>query len=265
MQKYTRLLTLVLLFFLTLNSLDAKQQTVVLQVNESLPIWSQNLPMGGMGSEIVQAISKEVGIETHIDFIPLKRLIADTTNNDLGNPLFYIQNQEFAQIIPIAVSYNSFIAYKNNINTILLNSKTKSIRIGVIKGTRPNINISSQFATFEENYSHKSLFRKLKAGRLDLVLELDLVGKVIKKEDSNFSSAIVDMSSSPIAILIDISYPNAEAIASRYQKGLDIIMNNGVYQKILDKYYTKEFMPSNWYNDLSKFKTIYTIDLRGNN
>ena len=263
MRNQTTFFTLILLFLLPLSHLNAKSQTVVLQVNESLPIWSQKLPFGGMGSEIIQAISKEVNMDTRIDFIPLKRLIADTTNNDIGNPLFYMDKQEFAAIIPIAVSYNSFFAYKNDINSLLLNSKGKPIRVGVLKGTAQNM--SSKLAYLEESSSHQSLFKKLKVGRIDLVLELDLVGKNIINNDKGFTSSIIDNSSSPIAILLDINYPNAEAIALEYKKGLDIIIKNGTYQKILDKYYTNKSLPPNWYRDLSKFNMIYSIDYKGSN
>lgn len=268
MKKYTLLWSVVSLLYFTLNTLHANEQTVVLQVNESAPIWSKNLPSGGLGVEIVQAISQEMGIKTYIEFIPLKRLIANTSNNDIGNPLFYMNNQEFAAIIPIAVSYSSFFTYKKTVGKLLSETLPKERRIGILKGTNPNIKISEQFGVFEESTSQESLFKKLKAGRLDLVVELNLVGtemirKLFPNEVKNFDSSVVLDSSSPIAIMIDISYPNANAIALLYQKGLDRIIKNGVYEKILEKYYVKSSIPYNWYHNLSKFKTLYSIDIEG--
>lgn len=266
MNKNTLLWRSVLFFCLTLSALRAEEQTVILQVNESSPIWTEKLPLGGMGSEIVQAISKEMGMKTRIEFVPLKRLVADTTNNDVGNPLFYMNNQEFAAIIPIAVSYNSFFTYDNDANS----ATPKVKRIGVLKGALSNISLSKKFGSFEESYSHKSLFKKLKAGRLDLVLELDLVGRemisqLFPDESERFNAQVVLNSNSPIAIMIDVNYPNANAIGFRYQEGLDRIVKNGVYRKILEKYHENSLVLPRWQSDLSKYKAIYSMDFRENN
>lgn len=259
--KYTKLWQAILLFYLTLGTLHAEQETVILQVNESSPIWSQKLPSGGMGSEIIEAISKEMDIKTRIEFIPLKRLIADITNNDLGNPLFYMDNQEFAAIIPIALSYNSFFTYKNDAQSVLSNTIPKERRIGILKGTLSKKGLSEHLGFFDQSSSHASLFKKLKAGRLDLVMELNLVGRETLKNlfpnsVGDFNIEIIPQSVSPIAILIDIDYPNANAIASLYKEGLSRIIKNGVYQSILEKYH-KSPLPDNWYSDLSKFTAIY--------
>lgn len=265
MKKHTGLLPAILLFCLTLGALRAEQQAVVLQVNESSPIWSQKLPLGGMGAEIVQAISKEMGMKTDIEYISLKRLIADTTNNDIGNPLFYMDNQEFAAIIPIAISYSSFFTYKNKVKNVLSDTSPIARRIGVLKGTNLNMTAFKRFGFFEESASHESLFKKLKAGRLDLVVELSLVGRETIKnffpnDVESFDAMVAPNSSSPIAIMIDVNCPNANAIGLRYREGLERIVKNGVYQKILEKYYANAPIPSSWRSDLSKFKTIYSID-----
>lgn len=262
MIKHTLLRLATLLFYFTLGTLYAQQQTVILQVNESSPIWSQKLPSGGMGSEIIEAISKEMDMKTNIEFIPLKRLIADITNNDLGNPLFYMDNQEFAAIIPIALSYSSFFTYKNDAQNVFSNILPKERRIGILKGTLSKKGLSEHLGFFDQSSSHKSLFKKLKAGRLDLVMELSLVGietlkNLYPNSIDDFYVEIIPQSVSPIAILIDIDYPNANAIALLYKEGLSRIIKNGVYQSILEKYYKQNTIPDNWYSDLSKFTAIY--------
>ncbi len=270
MKKNTVLWTAILFFCLTLNIVHAEQPTVVLQVNESSPIWSAQFPLGGMGGEIVQAISKEMGMKTRIEFIPLKRLIADTTNNDIGNPLFYMDNQAFEEIIPIAVSYSAFFTYDNDVENVLSEIDAKTKRIGVLQGTLTDFTASKSFGSFEKSTSQESLFKKLKAGRLGLVLTLNLVGlETIKhlfpNEFERFDVKVISNSGSPIAIMIDSNYPNANAIGLRYQEGLDRILKNGVYQKILEKYHEKDSIPTNWHTDLLKFKAIYSMNFDGNN
>ncbi|MDA7816715.1 transporter substrate-binding domain-containing protein [Sulfurimonas sp.] len=256
-------LTLILLFCILLNPLYSQDDIVVLQVNESFPVWSKSLPSGGMGSEIIQAISKEENIKTQIQFVPLKRLIADTTNNDIGNPLFYMPNQEFLQIIPIAVSYNILLSYRNDVNNILENKRKEQLRVGILKGTKSNINLSNKFVHFEESAYNDSLLKKLIANRLDLVLKLDLAGRTIMHNNHNINAKLLDNSASPIAILLDINYPNAKEIALKYKNGLNKIIENGIYKKILQKYY-KTDIPGQWFNDLKKFTYIYTIDTEDN-
>jgi hypothetical protein len=56
----------ILLITCSLSVVQADEPTVVFQVNESAPYWTQKDAAGGMGSEIVSAISKEMGLKTRI-------------------------------------------------------------------------------------------------------------------------------------------------------------------------------------------------------
>lgn len=270
MGKGFPLLAIFLGLGLWLNVVDAEQQTVVLQVNESAPIWSEQLPLGGMGGEIVQAISNEMGLNTRIEFIPLKRLIADFTNNDIGNPLFYMENQEFAAIIPIAISYSAFFSYNQDIDLVLTELETKPKRIGLLQGTLSDFITASSFGHFEESSTQDSLFKKLKSDRLDLVIELNLVGlekikRLFPNHKHNFNAKVIPHSGSPVAIMIDANTPNAKTLGMQYQEGLSRIIKNGVYQQILEKYHQNTSIPSNWHTDLLKFSQIYSLDFNGHN
>lgn len=247
----------------------APQSVVLLQANESAPYWSEKLSDGGMGTEIVQAISQEMGMKTHIEFLPLKRIIADTKGNPLGDPLFYMSNQDFAAIIPIALSYTAFFSYHKNTKKISPPTLSTVKKIGILKGVQSDILALKQYGDFEESYTRESLFKKLKAGRLDLVLELDLVGlntisTLFPNEANHFETQIVPESSAPIAIMIDNSYPDAIGIGLRYQQGLHRILKNGTYAKIVKKYYKSRPIPSGWYNDLSKYESLYAPTLARN-
>jgi ABC-type amino acid transport substrate-binding protein len=66
-------------------------------------------------------------------------------------------------------------------------------------------------------------------------------------------------SSSPIAILLANEQPNARDIAKKYKKGLQAIIENGVYQKIVKKYYTTQLIPDSWFEDLQMYNQLYTI------
>lgn len=249
--------------------LHADEPTVVFQVNESPPYWSQKHSSGGLGSEILQAISKEIGLTTRIEFVPLRRLIADTSNNDVGNPLFYMDNQDFSAIIPIAISYSSFFYYHKDAKQISSNTQHQPMRIGSLSGTSGGQAGLRGFGKLEESHSKESLFKKLKAGRIDTAVELNLAGretisKLFPNEIDHFNVHIIPESAAPIAIMIDTNYPNGATMGKRYQEGLHRILKNGVYQKILKKYSQNTAIPAHYYSDLSKFEALYSSDLGGN-
>lgn len=257
---------LILIFLLLPLSLVAREKlTITLQTNESSPYWINNGSGKGMGCEIIQAISKEMDISTKIEFRPLKRMIVDTTNNELGNPLFYMNNQSFAAIVPIAVTYSAFFSYLPHLQECSRNThECTQKRIGALKGTISDPGALVAFGHFEESYSHESLFKKLRRGRIDLALELDLVGHktlrtLFPNEVENFEVRIIPETASPIAILIDSSTKDALKIGYRYQEGLHRIIKNGTYQKILQKYYGAMPIPETWYSNLINFETLYAL------
>lgn len=259
-----------LLWLLSLPS-QTQAVEVMLDANESPPFWSIELPYDGMCGEIVHAISSEVGLNSYIRFFPLTRLIEDDSNNDLGNPQFYMASQDFEAVIPVAI-YNTAVFYhkpKHDKKPSFRNLEDlKGYKIGVLKGTLANFSkFEKAGISFEESYTQKSLFKKLKRGRVDLVVEIELLGRnMIKKlypeEAEDFAAEAIPGSAAPIAILLDDDYPDATVIGDQYRLGLSRIIDNGRYQKILDKYYEADDLPVDWFENLERFDRIYNY--RGN-
>lgn len=243
----------------------ARGETVVLTANESPPYWSKILPLNGLGGEIVAAMSDAAGLESRIEFMPLKRLIEDTTNNDLGNPIFYMENQEFAAIIPIAISRVALYSYHPT-HQKAMPFKTlqdlRGYRIGALSGTIMNRAPFEKLGIhIETSYTQESLFKKLHYGRLDFVWEIDLIGqqmiaKLFPDESTNFVAIALPNSISPIAIMLDQNYPNADAIAQRYRYGLAKIIKNGRYFEIINRYYLQP-PPKSWFKELNRLTRLY--------
>jgi polar amino acid transport system substrate-binding protein len=221
---------LISIFFIFISIVYGTQQgedIVILEANEAPPFWSSDMYENGMAGEIVYEISKATGTNTKIVFKPLSRLIEDDTNNDLGNPAFFIVNQDFAYVIPIAIYYVSFYYYKpNQKNALEFHSidDLKGKKIGTLKGTLMKSSyFKKEGIVFEESYSQESLFKKLKLGRLDIVIEIELVSESIisrlfPNEIDNFVKIPFSKSSYPIAIMLAQEYPNVERIAQDYKK-----------------------------------------------
>lgn len=254
-----------ILFFL-LSSKVVFCNPVILRANESVPYWSKNLPHNGLGGALVEAISRAGGVESTIEFTPLKRMIEDSTDNNLGNPVFYIDNQDFAAIIPIAITQVG-LYYYNPLHDKRVTFKSlgdlKGFRVGALSGTITNRAIFEQAGIiFETSYSQESLFKKLQHGRLDFVLELDLVGqqtiaKIFPTERKNFEVIVLPKSVSPIAIMLDKNYPNVENIAYRYRQGLAKIIKDGSYNEIVSSYYESHQLPLSWLKELNRFSHLY--------
>jgi polar amino acid transport system substrate-binding protein len=239
---------------------------VILKANESPPYWSKTLPHNGFGGELVEAISRAGGVESLIEFAPLKRMIEDTTDNNLGNPIFYMDNQDFAAIIPIAITQVGLYFYNpNHDKKVVFNSlrDLNGFRVGALSGTVANRVMFEQAGIiFETSYSQESLFKKLQHGRLDFVLELDLVGsqtiaRIFPAQRKSFEVIALPKSVSPIAIMLDKNYPDVENIAYRYRQGLAKIIKDGTYQEIINLYYYPQQPPNLWLKELNRFSRLY--------
>jgi polar amino acid transport system substrate-binding protein len=269
MNKGRRQALSLFLIWLAISPLTLSAGTISFGANESPPYWSKTLEGNGMCGEIVHAISAAVGLTSAIEFMPLKRLINDDSNNDLGNPIFYMETQSFAAIIPIAIYKVNFIYYrphhKQGIPINHLRDLT-DYKTGILKGTLANRSYFSQAGiVFETSYSEDSLIKKMKLGRIDLSLGIDLVAKTSIKnlfpdEIDNFSFIGIDNADSPIAVMISEDYPDAKNIGDKFKEGLNIIIKNGIYQQIIEKYYGAGNIPDNWLKDLEKFNQLYNFD-----
>jgi len=225
----------------------ASAEIVEFGVNESPPFWSENKAHQGMCGAIMQALSEETGIEAKIYFKPLKRLINDVHNNDIGNPELYMYQQAFVSIIPILSYRSAFYAYqpKNGEKPALqLNSLTDlaQYKVGILKGALIDKVAFEQVGVyFETSYKQSSLFKKLKVGRIDLVLEIDLAAESIIHDlypelVEDFIKIAVPHSKAVIAIMLSEDLPQAKEIAEKYHKALEKIIKNGRYAEILRAY-----------------------------
>jgi polar amino acid transport system substrate-binding protein len=259
----------ILLLIILQSPLYSQEGAVVLEANDSPPYWSKTLPNDGIGGEIVYAISKACGVKSKIVFKPLSRIIENETNNEVGNPAFFMANQDFAAIIPIALYHISLCYYDpEHKDKFVFKSLSdlKGKKIGVLKGTLiDNSYFKQEGILFEESYSHESLFKKLKLGRLDMVIEIDLVVQQTLKqfypqETDDFIQLDISAATSPIAIMLANEYPDAKNIAKKYRQGLKKIVQDGTYEKILGKYYIKGTLPDGWFKELDRFEQLYKMD-----
>ncbi len=252
---------------------ETNKVNVILEANIAPPFWSPNLPFNGLGGEIIHEISKIEDINATIVYKPLSRIIDDDSNNDLGNPAFFIKNQEYQEIIPILIYDIAFYYYEkdhiqlhhtsNSHHEAITLDDLQGKKIGVLKGS----NIDRKFfqnigINFEESYNQESLFKKLKIGRVDYVLEIELVGnqiidRLFSSVGNDFVSIPIAGESNPIAIMLAYEQKDAALIARKFRHGLEQIIQNGVYQAIFDKYAYGKKLSEEWFYILKMYNMIY--------
>lgn len=246
---------------LALASLAASAGNVVeldFTSTESPPVWSEKLPGNGLGGELLKALAEEAHVRARIHYLPLKRYEKLNRDNRLGNP-YYFLGQEFTAVIPILATKSVFCFYQPHHPQGLTFERLADLQgktLGVIRGTLEDKNEFSQFGiTVEENTSLDALFKKLRAGRVDLILVLDIVAhayvdKLFPDENTLFRQIEVPGGSTPIALMLASSTPDARQVADKLRLALDRIMANGVYLGILKKYYADNQFPKDWQQTL---------------
>jgi polar amino acid transport system substrate-binding protein len=265
-------LVAVVIFGLVSDSSANAETTLHFISSETPPFWSQTLYLDGMCGEILHEISKEIGIKTIIEYQPTIRMIESVGYNLLGNPGFFLYNHDFSTIIPIAVIRLALFYYKPHHNKGIAHSRLEDLKgytIGIMKGSLSHADISffSEYGIqFEESYSKESLFKKLMLGRIDLCIEIELSGlKIINRlfpdEAYKFSRLEIQRSITPVTVMIENNYPNGRQLGWDIKKGLEAIIKNGKYHKILEKYYGKGNIPDDWFKLLERYRQKYDLSL----
>lgn len=246
-----------LIVLVWLPSFQARAETVelVLYSTDSPPIWSPNLSNKSLGAEILETIAQEAGLSIKIDYLPLKRYEHLTSGNRVGNPSYFI-DQEFAAVIPLLTTQAGFFYYQphhregNRFHSLMdLNGLT----LGVIRGT---VASKDEFLSYgvkiEENTSLEALFNKLKQGRIDVALVIDItayyyISRLFPNEIDNFQFNALANGETPITIMLDKNTPNAKKLTVKIRQALQKIIADGRYYQILSRHqYANETIAADW-------------------
>ena len=225
-----------------------------------------------MCGEILHEISKEIGVKSVIEYLPTTRMIESVGSNLLGNPEFFLSDHDFSAIVPIAVSRLALFYYKPHHNKGITYKKLEDLKgytIGVMKGSilRKDLSFFNEYGiNFEQSYSKESLFKKLKLGRLDLSIEIELSGLLIidrlfHDEANKFRRIEIQRSITPVTVMIESNSPNGRLLGENIKKGLEVIIKNGKYHEILEKYYGEGNIPGDWFKLLERYQQMYGLSL----
>lgn len=229
-------------------ALDARGDggPIVFQSTETPPIWSETMPSGGMGGEILQLLSEAAGVKYSINYLPVKRFRASSAAYIVGDPGILTTERNRA-VFPIATFHAAYFYYRPHHDALEIHrmADLSGHNLGVMRGT---IEDMDQFVrhkiNVEESDSIETLLRMLKKGRIDVAILVDLAGRhlireMFPEEQDDFVQVVIHGSVRPIAVMVDLDTPNGKDIAQLYRQVLKKTLGSRQYREILQKYYRK--------------------------
>lgn len=245
------LLLIVVLIF-SARTCFAEDVRVVFATGEWPPFSSETLPEYGRATALVSAICKAAGILPSYEFYPWKRAELKVVKGEIfaAFPYAFSKEREELFIFSDTIFYgvNMFIYYDHN-------QKTKSAvpydglddlrgyRIGVISGSFLSSTLENAGLDYESTTSIDQSIHKLVAGRLefcvdDQVVLHDAIQRLYPDKINHFKFLTKPLGrKTPTGLLVSPTYPGARNILAKFNKGLEVIKQNGEYDRIIEKYH----------------------------
>lgn len=232
---------------------------------ESPPIWSEHLDQGGLGGEVLRAITDTARLTIVVQYLPLKRYEGLEQGNRLGNPLFFV-GREFGAVIPLLVTQAVFCHHRPHrpggfvFRTL---ADLEGLALGVERGSLEEKEaFERRGITVEENASAAAVLKKLREGRVDVALLLDVmvhyhISQLFPEEAADFVCSDVPRGMTPIALMLDEDTPQARHLADTMRRTLRQLIDDGTYQRILAKYYGAVGVPRDWAVRLRRLSQQY--------
>ncbi len=231
------------------NNPEPKRDEVILTTGEWPPYTSENIISYGFFTEIVTTAFKEIGYKPLINFYPWKRCEELVKKGEAFAAFPYSINEERSKHFnfsdPVMEGYTRFFYYDkpegyfnyNELNDLM------EYTIGVVSGYFYIEMLTNAGLENSLDYSDNeiSAIKKLIEGRVDLVPLNTVNGwEIIKKEfpadEDKFDSLDKELIQTDLRLIVSKRYTEASSILNRFNRGLEIIKNNGIYNQILEKH-----------------------------
>lgn len=230
---------LVLLLFGSLLSKD-----LLLLTDNWEPYYGPDLKNGGYLAEIVVAAFKEVGVDVKVEFKPWKRVIKEVKDGDADGILGLYFKRERLKFLeysePIETTQVALFTLKDRDISYRNLYDLRNYKIGIVRGysTTKEFDNASFLFKDEASTSNQNLI-KLIHKRSDIIVDSR---KVIEYNLSKYmpdkmdTIKIIDPPLQLNELYIAISKRNRNylELTQKFNKGLKIIKENGVYDSIIE-------------------------------
>lgn len=257
-----------LLMLAMTQNVQGEDDTIVFESTETAPFWSETMPGGGMGGEILRLLSEQAGLKYSINYLPIKRFRASSAPYIVGDPGI-LTTDRHRLVIPIAIFHSAYFYYRPHHDAINIRSldDLSGHTIGVLRGTiEGREQMLQRQIKLEEADSNESLVRMLKKGRIDVAILVDLAGQHLIEtefphEQDNFVLHVIPRSVRPLAIMVDQDTANGKDISLRYLQVLHKVQHTQRYHQILQKYYGQDAAAQQAHQELSRLQDYYESTL----
>lgn len=220
---------------------------LVITTGEWSPFVSSNLPGNGFISEIIKEACQAAGLTVTIQFVPWSRSEAIIEHGKVFASFPFSSNETRAKFAyfskPIATSRTVFFYNKEKMVDFTFSQldEIKSYLVGGVRGYyyEPLFKKTGLYVDYSDN--EDDALKKLFFGRVDLMPLNELVGwesikRLYPDQAGKFASSVTAVDKQDLTLMISRKYPNATILLKRFNTGLATIINNGAYQRIIEKH-----------------------------
>ena len=225
----------------------------------------------GIISDIIILSCEKANLIYSPVFLPLKRAQKSFIQEEIpfifGNPnhlISYIEGKNInLNYVPFFYLRGSYFFYKPNWagpDDYEEYSDLKKYTLGVPRGYYLIPTYKSHAIKLELYNSIENATKMLISGRIDLLEHFDFYMYNIANNSDNISSSDLGFLKKESTVSITgITYysdnKESDEIAQKFKKGLNIILENGEYYKIIQRYYQQEMIPQYQIDFINKLKS----------
>ena len=236
-----RLLFALLLFLLPAT---ASAQTFVLATSDYPPFCSES---GGLAMDIIDAALDAVGAKAKYEFLPWKRCEICLEAGECDGTFPYSYTPERAKKFffsePIFNSDAVFFMLKSKMPRWDYNGidSLKGYKIACVHGYFYEEQFIKNGLDCHIVPTAKNAFAMLLEGRVDLVIDTKIIGLTLIDSINKHGRKLIKMSKTPIRsgvsyVMMKIGVDRGKKLESLFNKGLNLIKENGQYTAIFEKY-----------------------------
>ncbi|MCG8619498.1 MAG: transporter substrate-binding domain-containing protein [Desulfobacterales bacterium] len=210
------------------------------------PYYGKELQGGGYMTEITREAFKRTGWDYQVEFMNWNRAVNLCEKGKLDMVQGAYFSDERAKKFHVTEEYASVdVVFFSSKDAGIGYSKLedlKDYKIGLIRGwAYPDAITQSGFLTTEITETPVSNIKKLLKGRVDLIIGakiavMDIVNREMPGNTDQLVALAPPIQKNSLHNLVSLKKENGQEIADAFNKGLQLIKEDGTYEKILKRY-----------------------------
>ena len=228
---------------------QAAAPVLVIATNEAPPYVSED-PQNSFLTDLLEEVAKEMGVTFEFRFMPWPRCELAVDELQVWATMPYVPTPErnskflFSQSLfakqTLLFYYNpSGVEYPKTFQRL---SELKPYRMGGVRSYYYEALFAQAGLALDLATNEEQSFRKLRAGRVDMVPAVDIVGwdmihKIFPKEEqANFHTLDTPLSVGNNYLMTSPRYPDAQGLMERFNDALAEVRRKGVYRSVAQRH-----------------------------